>query len=91
MNVVSEQDIAADTYRRLRVKNTRYRADGSSATDEMRYTEMSEVTREDFSANDLTELTKTAKNLVRLSPEEVVRTLVESVSCGGDIQTKYLN
>jgi uncharacterized protein Usg len=73
VKVVSEQDIAADTYRRVRVKNTRYRTDGSSATDETRYTEMSEVNREDFSAHDLTELTKTAKNPVRLSPEEVVR------------------
>jgi hypothetical protein len=73
VRVVSEQEIAAGTYQRLRVKNTRYRADGTSSTDDTHYTEMSEVTREDFGANDLTTLMKTAKKLVRLSPEEVAR------------------
>ncbi|MEP7273276.1 MAG: hypothetical protein ABI882_17385, partial [Acidobacteriota bacterium] len=56
VRVVSEQEIAGSTYQRLRVKNTRYRADGSSATDDTRYTEMQEVTRDDFAINDLSEL-----------------------------------
>lgn len=77
VRVVSEQDIAGSTYQRLRVKNTRYRADGSFSVDNTIYTEMNEVSRADFETNDLKELLNTSKKVVHLSPDEVARREVQ--------------
>ncbi|HEY7180253.1 MAG TPA: hypothetical protein VIC84_02490 [Blastocatellia bacterium] len=73
VRVVSEDDIDANTYQRLRVKNTRYRADGAFAIDDTRYSAMKEVSLAEFDANNLNDLIGKSKNIVRLSPTEIAR------------------
>jgi len=73
VRIIAEHEIVAKTFKRLRVKTTRYRLDGSQAVDDARWTYLEDATVADFDANNLDELIARTKNKVQLSPEMIAR------------------
>jgi hypothetical protein len=68
-----EEDIAKSSFRRYQLKSTRYKTDGSTATEYARWTYFGESSAQDFDANDLRNELAGSANIERLSAEDVAR------------------
>jgi hypothetical protein len=77
IRVETKTDFAADSFRRLRYhKVTRYH-DGKTAIDESLLKFYEETSVEDFNANDLSKEMQQAKRIVQVTPEEILKRLLQ--------------
>lgn len=82
MRHVLEEDIAADTFRRFRLKEIRYLPDGKTAVSNARWTLFEETSIADLEAHDLRDLIASGKRIVRRTPEELLKKTIRYKSQG---------